>query len=361
LIQITRHRDTLPSIERAAAPAGLHLVLFTAGPSISTRKMAAGLREYAKHEPTAFAHAMESLREFAHRFVAEVSAGHATGAVVAAGKYGEDLARLAAAAAVPILTEAFAQASELAREFGGIAKPAGAGGGEIGIAMFATPEAAKLFRRACAQPLTPLEGDIEPSGVRCRSPETTEEEFADEDTTVAGPMADLFDSEDAPVGEVALIIRPAADIVTVPDRSMVGPVLEHAGYPSARGLRRRIIPAAVIVLAVVVVWFTFPKPTGALVPGNTSPPSANEGATSAIAVPAPTAPPAENLAPTEDTHQPPAKDSAQPAHEEPGRSHHARTVSANHKAEPSRHAAPSRTRAPISTVRRAGSLSADDF
>jgi mevalonate kinase len=363
LIQITRHKDALPSIERLAPPIGLHLALFSAGRSISTRQMTAGLREYAQHEPAAFEHAMESLRNIAHRFVAEVSARHATGAVVAAGKYGDELAKLAASASVPILTETFALASKLAREFGGIAKPAGAGGGEIGVAMFATPEAAKLFRNACTQPLTPIEGDIEPSGVRCQSPETAADEFPDQATIVAGPFTELFEIEDEPVHEVALIIRPAEDITTVPERKIEGPALEYTAQPPGHRMRKRLVVAAAIILAGVVIWLTFPKPIDALGPSTASPPSPSEGATSPIAPPEKAAPPGENAVPPEDTREPHAEDSAQPAHEAPGRSPHEHATSASHKAEPHRHAhvTPGRTPTPASKARRAGSLSADDF
>jgi phosphomevalonate kinase len=368
LIQITRHKDTLPSIERLAPPVGLHLVLFSAGGSISTRQMTTGLREYARHEPAAFEHAMANLREIAHRFVAEVAARRATGAVVAAGKYGEELAKLAAAASVPILTETFAQASELAREFGGIAKPAGAGGGEIGVAMFATPEAAKLFRNACTQPLAPLEGDIEPLGVRCLSQETSADEFADQDTKVAGPLTDLFEIEDEPVREVALIIRRAEDITTVPEREAEKPDLEYGAAPPAHPLRRWIVVAAAIILVALVIWFTFPKPIEVLdtgtPTGTPSPPSAGESATSPLLpLPEGAAPSAESAGTPQDTSELPTKDSPQPSHGAPGRSPHGRATSANHKADAHRtaHVAPARTPSTASSARRAGSLSADDF
>ena len=370
LIQITRHKDALPRIDRLAPPIGLHLVLFSAGRSISTRQMTAGLREYARHEPAAFEHAMESMRELSLRFVTEVNARHATGAVAAAGKYGDALAKLAAAASVPILTETFTQASELAREFGGIAKPAGAGGGEIGIAMFATPEAALLFRNACAHPLAPIEGDIEPSGVRCQILETAGDEFADQDTTVAGPFAELFEIEDEPVREVSLITRPAEEITTVPERKperkIEGPVLEYT-QPQAHVLRRRIIPAVAIALAVLVIWFTFPKPIGALGPGVSSPPNPGEGAPSPTVLPESTTPPAAKAAPTESTHEPAAKNSALPPHEEPIWPLHGRATNPTRKSEVVRHAhvAPSRAPSPARTGktsdRRAGNLSADDF
>jgi phosphomevalonate kinase len=361
LIRIIRHRDTLPSIERMVPPIGLHLVLFSAGRSISTRQMTAGLREYARHEPAAFEHAMDSLREISHRFVAEVNARHATGAVVAAGKYGDVLAKLAAAASVPILTETFAQASELAREFGGIAKPAGAGGGEIGIGLFATPEAARLFRGACIQPLTAIEGDIEPSGVRCRTLETVTVGFADEATTVAGPFTELFEIEDEPVREVALIVRPAEEVTTVPERKIIeGAVLEHVAAPRAHGLPRTISVAAAIILAAAVTWFAYPKSTETLGPDAPSPHSAGESATPGAALPEDAASRAEHVAQPEDRREPSAKDPAQPSHETPGRSPHGHATGASHKAGAHRQAGVTPA-TPASTARRAGSLSADDF
>ena len=357
LIQITRHKDKLPGIENLTPPIGLHLVLFSAGRSISTRQMTAGLREYALLEPAAFEHAMESLREIAQRFVASVTARNATGAVVAAGRYGDELAKLAVAASVPIVTENFAQASELAREFGGIAKPAGAGGGEIGIAMFATPEAAELFRLACPAPLTPLEGDIEYSGVSCLNPETRANEFSDEDTKVAGPFTELFEIEDEPareaalitrpgepVGEVAIVSRPAEEVTTVPRRNFEGPVLEFMGRPRTHILRKRIIPAAAIILAVVVIWFTFPRPISALGPSTPSLPGTSESTTSSTALPGNAVPPTESSTPTVGTREPPA--SAQPSHEEPARPPPGRARSPSHKSEAARHAHGTATRAP---------------
>jgi len=170
VIEVARSKGAAPILRNLAVPAGLHLVLFTAGPSISTKKMLAGLRAYAERKKGAFEGAAAGLRDIAQRFVEELAAGSATGAVRAAGEYGEALAELALAAEVPIVSNDFAQAARLAREFGGIAKPAAAGGGQIGVAMFATPEAARLFRRACTPPLRALDGDIDLEGVRCRAP-----------------------------------------------------------------------------------------------------------------------------------------------------------------------------------------------
>ena len=57
----------------------------------------------------------------------------------------------------------------MARELGGDAKPSGAGGGNIGVALFATPEAAALFARACQPALSVLDISLAHSGVYRRS------------------------------------------------------------------------------------------------------------------------------------------------------------------------------------------------
>jgi len=170
VIEVARSKGAAPILRNLVVPAGLHIVLFSVGPSISTTKMMAGLRAYAGREKGAFDRAVVSLRDIAQRFVDEIAASSATGAVRAAGDYGDELARLALAADVPIVSDEFAHAATLAREFGGIAKPAAAGGGQIGVALFAASEAAGLFRRACAAPLVALDGDIDRQGVRCQAP-----------------------------------------------------------------------------------------------------------------------------------------------------------------------------------------------
>ena len=169
LIKVERQPTGAPLVEPLAPPAGLHLVVFWTGQAVSTTNMIEGVQKFARRDPTAYRQMIDNLREIAERFVAELHAGSATGAVAAAGRYGRRLAVLGAAASVPIVTAAFTRASELAKELGGIAKPSGAGGGDIGVAMFATPEAARLFARALPKPLAPLDLDLDRMGVRLRS------------------------------------------------------------------------------------------------------------------------------------------------------------------------------------------------
>ena len=371
LIQITRHKDTLPRIDCIAPPAGLHLVLFSAGRSISTHQMTAGLHEYALHKPAAFEHAMGNLREIAHRFVGEVTAGHATGAVVAAGKYGEELAKLSVAAAVPIVTEAFERASHLAREFGGIAKPIGAGGGEIGLAMFATPEAAQRFRKACADPLPPLEGALEAFGVRCRNPETTTDEsiVVQEAVVEASPEPIIF--EHATLLGISGIVTAAEDEVdTAPEGRLDTSTVEPMGEPPVRGLRRRIIPAAAIVLAVAATWYAFPRTTGARGHDAPNDPGTGVDSGSFVAMPEKASPPAEGAAAPEKADKPADAKPVQVLPTEPNQTAPAHGHSPGRRSESSLHAhrahagrpqsSDADTRSPKS-ARRAGKLSEDDF
>ncbi len=380
LVQVTRHKDTLPRIDYLTAPAGLHLVPFSAGRSISTRQMTVGLRAYARDESTAFEYAMASLREIAHRFVAELTAGRATGAVVAAGRYGEELARLSAAASVPIVTTAFEQASNLARELGGIAKPIGAGGGEIGLAMFATPEAAQLFRTACTNPLVPLAGDLEPCGVRCHNSEKTSEDAIEveeavvEGGEVEGGEVDESEGdaspepiviEPAPVRALARIVVTAEELDTVRERKADELVTVRIGELRGRR-RRRIISAAAIVLAAAAAWYAFPRTAG--IHGKSTPKASSTGEASHpfVAIPQKGAASPEGIAAPEETAAPadvrpaaavPEAPTLTPAHE-----HGHRFESTRHP-----HGAPSRGQASASRprsarpARRAGNLSADDF
>jgi len=176
LIQVLRKPGMPPEVTPLQPPPGLHLVVFWTGSAASSKDMIDGVARFAKKDPLAYLHVMDNLREIALRFSQELQAGRATGAVAAAGRYGKQLAVLGAAAEVPIITEAFTRAADVAKELGGIAKPSGAGGGDIGVAMFATPEAARLFARACQRPLSALDLDLDRQGVHLRSGHTDESE-----------------------------------------------------------------------------------------------------------------------------------------------------------------------------------------
>ena len=167
LIKSVYQANTAPRIEPLAAPAALHLVVFKTARAPLPAGWLASVRKFAQGSPRAYAMIINEMLEHADRFVAELSDGNATAAITSAGYYGRCILQLATAASVPFLCEHFTRAMELAREIGGIARPTGAGHGDLGLAMFATPEGASLFAHACRPPLVPLMIGLDRSGVRC--------------------------------------------------------------------------------------------------------------------------------------------------------------------------------------------------
>lgn len=191
LLRIARPIDGPAQVLPMAPPAGLRLVVFSAGPAPAPARVVAALDRHARQDPLHHHEVVRQLRDCAQRFLDEIGSGRATLAVAAAGKYGELLQGLCAAAGEPIMTQAFTRAALLARELGGIAKPAGAGEGDLGVALFATPEAAQRFRRACSEPLLALDGELDSAGVRCQVVDGVVAADLDESDSVETPAPEL--------------------------------------------------------------------------------------------------------------------------------------------------------------------------
>jgi mevalonate kinase len=289
LIKIVRRKDASPLVEPLAAPPGLQLVLFSASQSIATGQVLEGVKQYATRDPIGYEQAMDNLREIAQRFVEQLTTGSATGALVAAGRYGDRLAKVAADASVPIMTDAFTLASELAQALGGIAKPTGAGGGAVGLALFATPESALLFRRACPESLTCLDGDLDRHGVRCQVEEKVDEAADEEASQQAGEKPGETDFESA--SEVATP-KPTRDVVVIATRAeeavtVRGPTAQDQGEEQARdpvdlhagrGLRKRVTRAIAGVLALVLVaWIAVSNPSRARIRNTNAAPVRPDG------------------------------------------------------------------------------------
>jgi len=345
LVKISRAKGTPPKALAITPPSGLHLVLFSAPPSISPQRMAEGIQRYGKSDSLGLEGRMRSLRDLAQRFVDEISAGQTTAAISAAGKYGEELAKLGLAAQVPIATGAFDLAGELARELGGIAKPTGAGNGSIGVAMFATREAAALFRKASPQGITTLEGDLDRLGVRCQGPavQTDDLEIASAPT----PPPEVGRTESARAIGTATVEHATEDVDTAP--TMVpSPSPDVLDSPRRRS-RRSLVPVATIVAALLLgALFTVPNPLRSrLYPG--APRTVHAAPAAEMATPLPISPRPVEVpapAPTAPTPAPAAPDKLP------------RTADADHSGKSASPTAPAAARRhKVGTTRRAASAS----
>lgn len=174
LLAFTRPAAYEPVVLRLRQPADLELVTFWSGESASTPAMIGAIQAYERRAPVAYRAALEALTDTARRFADMMTTGHSRAVVALADEYGEILDALGRAAAVPIFTPAFVAARDAARELGGTAKPAGAGGGDVGVALFADPTVAAAFALSPPRGLTVLSAAVDPDGVRRRGPKSRE-------------------------------------------------------------------------------------------------------------------------------------------------------------------------------------------
>jgi phosphomevalonate kinase len=340
------HRQNLP----LAPPAGLHLVVFAAGPSLPPAKVVQALERYARADAVSFLEAVAKLREAARRFLDEVGSGQSTAAIAAAGRYGEILQGLCVAAQAPIMNDSFARAAALARELGGIAKPTGAGGGEMGVALFATPEARQRFRKACTEPLCAFEGDLDTAGVRCEFADNAVVSDLDERDSAEIPESEPDEFDMPTVKTASPLAASLPEAVTVGSPVESKPTPADVG-PGARPARRRhglalVIVGLALALAGGYALYRSGQPHVPMarpyeLKQNQPPPSAEYPPPTATEDPAP-APPAVVTVPTE-------------AESQPGTASEARSAPAS-KRKPHGHANRSRHPAP-----RAGTLSPDEF
>jgi phosphomevalonate kinase len=159
-----------PIVRKLVRPPGLELVVFWSGGSASTPQLIQAVRALAQQAPAAHRALIDEMRHTADRFVHAFLGHDARGAVVHAAAYGLLMEKLGASAGVAIVTPPFAEAAALAGALGGAAKPSGAGGGDVGVALFDEAEAAAEFTRRCPAGLSVLDVNVESEGARERHP-----------------------------------------------------------------------------------------------------------------------------------------------------------------------------------------------
>lgn len=161
-------RETLPK------PEELSIVVFFSGQPASTVQMVRSVMALKDETPPLYKWLMDELKTLGGRFVSALSVGNIKGVIDATNAYHETLLELGDSARLPIVTPVFESAAKLARELGGAAKPSGAGGGDLGIALFADAAAAASFTSRCPEGLSVLDVRPEPLGVRRRMASVSE-------------------------------------------------------------------------------------------------------------------------------------------------------------------------------------------
>ena len=152
VLQFTRPSGGTPIVRNISGGLGtLQLMVFSSRTAVSTTDQIRTMRAFAEREPDRYAGLLAPVREAAERFVESLASRNARETIAATRASGEALLLLGDAPGVPIVTPPFARAAVLAAELGGAAKPSGAGGGDIGIALFADLAAAQAFAQRVAE------------------------------------------------------------------------------------------------------------------------------------------------------------------------------------------------------------------
>jgi phosphomevalonate kinase len=150
-----------------AQPANLLIRLVWTGHAARTSELVGKVQALRADDPREYRACMERLSDLSDRFASAFETGHAAEVVAEAAHYSTAMGLLGAAAKAPIVDERLGRAAQLAARFSGSAKPCGAGGGDVAIAFFVDPDAARGFELACKDDgLHPIDVSWGATGVR---------------------------------------------------------------------------------------------------------------------------------------------------------------------------------------------------
>jgi len=266
LIKVVTLAAAAPRVEALAPLAGLHLVVFQTGHALFADGWLSSVRQFAERNRVAYAQIANELLDQASRFSAGLSAGNATAAIASAGRYGHCITQLAAAASAPLQSGSFMRAVDLAKEIGGVAKTTSAWRTGMGVAMFATPEAANLFAHACQPALVSLAVELDRSGVRCVAPAAVHTPVPETGPSSISAEAIVRNSVEERTTEKTLSAAepdlpprpsPAGTQAQVPAPEAEEVDLQDAAQPPHK--RRGLGPAiggALVIVALLAVWLT---------------------------------------------------------------------------------------------------------
>ena len=148
LVRFRRDGDRFEA-EPLAWPEGLvHRVVWTGEPA-RTSDLVRRVEALAESDAATHRARMDALAEAAAGFVHAMAEERPTDVVAATRAHHRAMAALGEAAGAPIVEERLARVATLAEEAGGAAKPSGAGGGDVAIALFDDATAAARFDEAC--------------------------------------------------------------------------------------------------------------------------------------------------------------------------------------------------------------------
>ncbi len=146
VLAYTRPEVGAPTVRPLKPPAAVTPVVVGTGAPSATVDHVRAVERLAARDPGAHARRLREIRCAADAFLVAYEANDGPALLGAVRAAHEALAALGRDADLAIVTPVLEAAAALAVELGGAAKPSGAGGGDVGVAFFADPDAAQRFR-----------------------------------------------------------------------------------------------------------------------------------------------------------------------------------------------------------------------
>ncbi len=136
----------------------IQLVPVWSGRAASTSVLIKCIDEFKKHSPKAHQTCFDDLNRQSEELAQAYRSNDPSHIIAATERYGVSMERLGSASKAPIVTKEHKLTANLASQQGGAAKPSGAGGGDVAVAVFKDKESARQFRLCCIRHgLVPLD------------------------------------------------------------------------------------------------------------------------------------------------------------------------------------------------------------
>lgn len=137
------------------------------GKQVRTSGMLDAVEQLRARDPRLLRERISALGREAEAFIAAAERGDVRQMIGSTADYGKAMGDLGNAIGVPIVEETLDHIAQLASRAGGAAKPSGAGGGDVALAMFPDDRSARQFDEACAsEGLRVLHLELGAQGIR---------------------------------------------------------------------------------------------------------------------------------------------------------------------------------------------------
>jgi len=165
VIRFQRDEETGQRVDRAKMPDGVGFVSVFVRTSASTKKHVKQFRARAAESPASAAFWMDSLDRLAETGIDQAMANDADGFLDTIRDYAGGLQALGEWMGAAIFTPEHLEMLELAERFGLAYKVSGAGGGDLGLAFGADPEALARFGKAAEERYDTIKLAVDPLGL----------------------------------------------------------------------------------------------------------------------------------------------------------------------------------------------------